>query len=766
MEEIEKLNNEIHQLVEQVKEKRETIIKQKLKYLSQNEDDKSAHLTEEEWRILKDYLTKYGDCSSIKMQHLWKNEIDWDGIDIYRTIIRIGNKYIAIESGMDQGFELYSFDVSDKIEIETEENDRCITINGIDFLLGDYIGNLDNKEDIIAGKKELTKGLDIETLFSIEKQLEEKPKSQNDRINLDDYVYDLDSHEVIKDEEHKIDTDYIHSASLTYVIDNILRNTLIDTKANAKFNETDNICEIGKYEDMPGEEEIALVLNSVDKEILQAYFEKYPNDIPLFEEMRKKYPNIQSIDIKIEQSQDARQQFEDSLMREDVVEYYLSKTPEEIQQELGPQVSRMIGFEQKNSHHCYDLWEHTLRTVEGIKPDGLTEEQFKKIRVAAFFHDIGKPDVSTYNPKTEQQVFYGHALHSADVAKPVLESLGYDEEEIKQLCFYIAHHDDFISYKSKLAPFMKNHEFIRGIDTQTVAEKVIENKYDFEAMGYNKDEIRAIVYTLAHNKEPDFRTKDGPISIPVNIDEVKEKISSGKYNSNFDPRFKDYQMLLQLCKADAEAQSEVAERTLSTGKKVVDGSKAEKLENMTNIENEIPLAYKEATSLVQKIPQSIKKEAEKHTGYSFEEFIVETKDGFKRPKIVMGDGVSMSVQASAFHYCEPKKSGLQSYESYEVGAISEVIEQLRDYAEDYIDSDEELLHTVYPYVPAEVLSQIVMEHGGINKEATLHPEKKLEGYKEEKTEMQRKNEKAAELINQLLAQLGNIIEDNGNNQQK
>ena len=314
------------------------------------------------------------------------------------------------------------------------------------------------------------------------------------------------------------------------------------------------------------------------------------DSIEMPEEIIRDDYDIEPLNEEIQKPKDARQLFEESLLRKDVVEYYLSKTPAELEEELGPEVARMVGFEQKNSHHCYDLWEHTLRTVEGIKADGLTPEQFKKLRIAAFFHDIGKPDVSKFNEQTGQQVFYGHAMHSVDVASPILEKLGYSEQEIAQLGFFIGHHDDFISYKSKLAPFMKNHEFIRGIDSATVAEKVIENKFDFEAMGYDKDQVRAICYTLAHGQNPDFRVKNQPIVIDINMDEVQSRMYSGKYDATYDASLEDYQILLQLCKADAGAQSEVA---MQKGKVV--GSKAEKLENMVNIETSLPEAYKIAT---------------------------------------------------------------------------------------------------------------------------------------------------------------------------
>ena len=314
------------------------------------------------------------------------------------------------------------------------------------------------------------------------------------------------------------------------------------------------------------------------------------DSIEMPEEIIRDDYDIEPLNEEIQKPKDARQLFEESLLRKDVVEYYLSKTPAELEEELGPEVARMVGFEQKNSHHCYDLWEHTLRTVEGIKADGLTPEQFKKLRIAAFFHDIGKPDVSKFNEQTGQQVFYGHAMHSVDVASPILEKLGYSEQEIAQLGFFIGHHDDFISYKSKLAPFMKNHEFIRGIDSATVAEKVIENKFDFEAMGYDKDQVRAICYTLAHGQNPDFRVKNQPIVIDINMDEVQSRMYSGKYDATYYASLEDYQILLQLCKADAGAQSEVA---MQKGKVV--GSKAEKLENMVNIEASLPEAYKIAT---------------------------------------------------------------------------------------------------------------------------------------------------------------------------
>lgn len=302
----------------------------------------------------------------------------------------------------------------------------------------------------------------------------------------------------------------------------------------------------------------------------------------------------ESLDIEKLFDTNKRKIFEEAITKEDVFKIFLSQKSKRLNILLGEDVVKMIGYDQKNSHQVYDLWEHTLRTVEGIKRDGLTEEEFTKLRVAAFFHDIGKPDVASYNEKTGQQVYYGHAEHSVEVARPILEDLGYSEDEIKELSFYIGHHDDFISHKTKLEPWMKNHEFIREINPDTVSEIIIQNKYDFERMGYDKDQIRYICYTLGHGGEtPKFMTKADPVKIDVDMDEVQEKIDSGEYDMPYVPTERDYEMLLRLCKADAMAQSEVA---MQNGKKV--GSKKEKLENMTNIENSLSEAYKSISEKV------------------------------------------------------------------------------------------------------------------------------------------------------------------------
>lgn len=332
MEEIDKINSEIEQLVQQLENRRKDAIKQKLEYLSKSPDNEGAHLTEEEWSILREYLTAHGEATSVKMQRSWYDDIDGYDTKDYEAIIRIGNKYISIHSGMEQGYPVYEFNVSDTLQAEVDQERGNVTLNGITFVK-EYSDGWKGVESIVSGKKELTQGLDIEHLFE---QVHEQEIGEEDYEYDDNYEYDNDD-----------DDYYDNTPDDEEVIYEILRNRIVDTAANAMFGESYNFCEIGQYDDMPGEEAIAETLNSMSRETLKKYFEENPEDLALFEQMRAKYDDILSLDGELEKSKSPRQKFEESLLRPDMVEYYLSKTSEELESELGEEVARMVGFEQK-----------------------------------------------------------------------------------------------------------------------------------------------------------------------------------------------------------------------------------------------------------------------------------------------------------------------------------------------------------------------------------------------------------------------------------
>ena len=78
-------------------------------------------------------------------------------------------------------------------------------------------------------------------------------------------------------------------------------------------------------------------------------------------------------------------------------------------------------------------------------------------------------------------------------------------------------------------------------------------------------------------------------------------------------------------------------------------------------------------------------------------------------KVVCSDGFTMSVQANEGAYCTPRCNNQERYEQVEVGFPSEQEELLMPWVEDKSRPTE----TMYAYVPVEIVTNIIVKHGGM-----------------------------------------------------
>ena len=91
-----------------------------------------------------------------------------------------------------------------------------------------------------------------------------------------------------------------------------------------------------------------------------------------------------------------------------------------------------------------------------------------------------------------------------------------------------------------------------------------------------------------------------------------------------------------------------------------------------------------------------------------------------RPSIICNDGFKFSVQASEGHYSAPRRL-LEEDETYyeaEIGYPSEVEPLIIEFAE-----EPEYTNTVYPYVPTNIIEEVLEKHGGIDEEKTFKNER-------------------------------------------
>ena len=128
-----------------------------------------------------------------------------------------------------------------------------------------------------------------------------------------------------------------------------------------------------------------------------------------------------------------KQQFEEILKREDLKSFLLNSSKEAIQKAFGEEVANMKDYDQNNPNHQYNLFEHTIEVMEAIPKEKYLSEDYKTLKIAAFFHDIGKPEVA--KEKDGKTVYYNHAEKSKEISAEILQKMGYAENEIERILF-------------------------------------------------------------------------------------------------------------------------------------------------------------------------------------------------------------------------------------------------------------------------------------------------------------------------------------------
>lgn len=109
--------------------------------------------------------------------------------------------------------------------------------------------------------------------------------------------------------------------------------------------------------------------------------------------------------------------------------------------EFLPQALAMKGCLQNCVYHCFDVLGHTARAVEAIEPEPV-------LRLAAFFHDIGKPACRTTDENGIDH-FYGHGAVSAEIAHTALVQLRSDSKTVQLVTELVQHHDVPIAQTEK-----------------------------------------------------------------------------------------------------------------------------------------------------------------------------------------------------------------------------------------------------------------------------------------------------------------------------
>jgi poly(A) polymerase/tRNA nucleotidyltransferase (CCA-adding enzyme) len=88
----------------------------------------------------------------------------------------------------------------------------------------------------------------------------------------------------------------------------------------------------------------------------------------------------------------------------------------------------------QNKHHIYECYDHYLRSL-----DFAAKKNFNKfVRLAALFHDIGKP--RTKKGEGPDATFYGHEIVGAKMTAQILNRLKFPKKEIEKITKLVRYH--------------------------------------------------------------------------------------------------------------------------------------------------------------------------------------------------------------------------------------------------------------------------------------------------------------------------------------
>lgn len=106
-----------------------------------------------------------------------------------------------------------------------------------------------------------------------------------------------------------------------------------------------------------------------------------------------------------------------------------------------PEILPCVGFDQRTPYHCYDVWEHTARSVGAVPPEPI-------LRYTMLLHDLGKPSTFTVD-ENGQGHFYGHGRESTRLAEIICDRLRLDRRSRDTILTLVEHHDMDLPFSEK-----------------------------------------------------------------------------------------------------------------------------------------------------------------------------------------------------------------------------------------------------------------------------------------------------------------------------
>lgn len=130
-----------------------------------------------------------------------------------------------------------------------------------------------------------------------------------------------------------------------------------------------------------------------------------------------------------------RDEFSKILMSKDIIKPFIYMNKIDILQYISPYLKQSVNVKQ-NGCHAYDVFEHLIRSLQCA----VDKDYSLDIRLAALFHDIGKPQTKDYSKEKSDVTFYNHEVVGTKLVKEILTDLRFSHETIKKVTKLVRWH--------------------------------------------------------------------------------------------------------------------------------------------------------------------------------------------------------------------------------------------------------------------------------------------------------------------------------------
>jgi poly(A) polymerase len=175
-------------------------------------------------------------------------------------------------------------------------------------------------------------------------------------------------------------------------------------------------------------------------------------------------------------------------------------------------------LEQDPIHRHKDVLAHTIAVVENVRPDARPNFDFRRTRLAALFHDVGKPKTRGYR-QGKGVTFHHHEVVGARMTRDRLVALRYGNDDVEAITRLVELHLRFHTYKmgwtdSAVRRYVRDAgDLLEELNVLTRCDCTTRNERKARELAVRMDELEQRIDELAQAEElrsirPDLDGKD------------------------------------------------------------------------------------------------------------------------------------------------------------------------------------------------------------------------------------------------------------------